>query len=508
MKTLIHDGLIVPATAGQPRLESGSILIEDDRIAAIGQSREFESLTSQAGIDVVDARESIVLPGLINAHMHSNESFEQGAYDNLPLELWLARCYPPSGVPAYGAREHYLRTMVCAIESIRSGVTTIQDDVINSYAKADFVDAAVEGAANAYQDSGLRSIITVSFIDTNFIDGRPFMREILPESELRSIERQPPPDYREQLQQFRDLYETWNGRNGRTSIILGPMSPQRISDDFFEEINTVSEDLNVAVHCHVDETRAQAVTARVFWGSSMVEHLHDIGALSPRLTINHGIWLTDGDIELLADNGCSVTHNPLSNMKLGSGVCPVRKLLAAGVNVAIGTDGTSTSDTADMFEAIRAASLLHKLGTHRHEEWISADEVFRMVLAGGARSTLLQDQIGSIEVGKKADIILVDRHAWGLIPLHDPFSQLAYSVNSGVVHTSIIDGRIVMRDRVLTMIDEDELRARIREEAERFRTDYWPAMQRSAETIIPYIEEMLRRCREYELEHAARPTGR
>jgi 5-methylthioadenosine/S-adenosylhomocysteine deaminase len=206
--------------------------------------------------------------------------------------------------------------------------------------------------------------------------------------------------------------------------------------------------------------------------------------------MNHAIWLTDRDMERMGAVGCSITHNPLSNLKLGSGICPVRRLLEAGVNVALGTDGLATSDTGDIIEAVRGGSLLHKIASHDMDRWISADEVFRMATLGGARSTGLADQVGSLQVGKKADIILLDRDAWGFIPLHDPVRQLAFSVTSEAVKHSIIDGRIVMRDRTIAVLDEAAIKGEVAESAERFRRDLWPKMQAAASRLAPYVRQV------------------
>jgi 5-methylthioadenosine/S-adenosylhomocysteine deaminase len=168
----------------------------------------------------------------------------------------------------------------------------------------------------------------------------------------------------------------------------------------------------------------------------------------------------------------------------------VRKLLDAGVNVALGTDGLATSDTADLIEAIRAASLIHKPGTHDYEKWVSAAEVFRMATLGGARSSLMEREVGSLEAGKKADVILLDRDAWGFIPLNDPVRNLAFSVTSEAVQTVIVDGRVVMRDRKITAFDEDAMRDRVRGAAERFRREHVPAMRDGAKRLEPYIREM------------------
>src|SRR5690606_17082934 len=244
----------------------------------------------------------------------------------------------------------------------------------------------------------------------------------------------------------------------RIRIVIAPCGPQRCSVEMLREINRLSESLGVPVHSHTLETRLQAVHAGQVWGKTAIEYLHELGLLSPRLTIVHGIWLTDRDVALLAEHGCSVVHNPLSNLKLGSGLCPVRKLLDAGVNVALGTDGLATSDTADLIEAIRVASLIHRPGSPDYDRWVSAAEVFRMATLGGARTGLMEREVGSLEPGKKADLILLDRDAWGLIPMSDPVRHLAYSITSEAVRTSIIAGRVITRDRRIRSLARGRLR--------------------------------------------------
>jgi 5-methylthioadenosine/S-adenosylhomocysteine deaminase len=275
-----------------------------------------------------------------------------------------------------------------------------------------------------------------------------------------------------------------------------------------QEANELSRQRDVGLHIHGLETKTQAVGAQALYNRTLVEHLGDIGLLSPRLTVNHAIWLSRREIELLGEHGCSITHNPLSNMKLGSGVCPVRLLLDAGVNVALGTDGTTTSDTADIVEAIRAASLLHKIGSHKPEEWVSAAEAFRMATLGGARSCLAGDKIGSLEPGKQADIVLLDRDAWGFIPLHDPVRQLAFSVTSEAVTHTIVAGRVLMRERRIETLDEAALEAEIAEAAERFRRDCMPAMRAGSERLAPYVRAIYDRATGQEVPLAHDPHRR
>jgi 5-methylthioadenosine/S-adenosylhomocysteine deaminase len=483
MSMLIKGGYVITGDASGTRHDEADILVDGDRIAAIGRDLASTLPADRCALEIIDARGAIVMPGLVNAHTHSNEGFEQGAYDNLPLELWLLESYPPWGMPRFSERQHYLRTMVTAIEAIRSGTTTVQDDLLHFFCTPEGLD----GAAAAYRDAGLRAVITVTMWDRPITQSLPFAREIIPPDLQAKLGATPPPSADDFLSLFHQHFRRWHGEAGRIRIALGPCGTQRCTDPLLEEVSALSRQHDIPVHCHVLETRTQAVTARELYNTTMIEHMRDVGMLGPRLTINHAIWLTQRDIELLGEHGCSITHNPLSNLKLGSGVCPIRRLQRAGVNVALGTDGLTTSDTADMVEALRAAALLHKIGTADYTEWVSADDAFVMATRGGARSCLAEREIGSLEVGKKADIILLDRGAWGFIPLNDPVRQLAYSVTSEAVTHTIVAGQVLMRDRVITVLDEAAIKAEVIACAERFRRDDMPRMRAGAQRLAPYI---------------------
>lgn len=503
MSILVRGGLVITGGADGRRIERGAVQIEGNRIAWVGADADVGPRADAPGTTIIDASRAIVLPGLINAHTHSNEAFEQGAYDNMPLEVWMMHNMPPFGMKRLSERDHYLRTMLCAVESIRSGVTTIQDDILTF-----FEPEAVNGAAQAYRDLGLRAVVTVTMLDCGFLDRRPFLRELVPPDLAAELDAMPVPGRAEQIALFMDHFKRWHAPEHGISIIPAPTSPQRCSNELLQESADIAARYDLAMHIHTDETKTQALAARHFWGKSLVERLHELGVLSPRLSLNHGIWLTPKDIALVGRAGCSVTHNPLSNMKLGSGICPVRALLEAGANVALGTDGLSSSDTADLMEALRAAALVNKLGGFDPERWISAHEAFHMGTQGGAYSTNLVKDVGSLEAGKKADIILLDRDAWGFVPLNDPIRQMAYSVTSEAVTHSIIDGRIVMKDRTLTLVDEASLKGQVREAAERFRRDHWPAMQAGAARVAPYIRQMHDRATALEIDFGHEPRVR
>lgn len=484
MAILVRQGRIQTNDTALTVLERGDVLLVGDRIAAVGPDLAREA-SAHPDLRVIEAAGSIVMPGFVDAHMHSNEGFEMGRYDNLPLEIWLSEVYPPFHVSELGWRMKYLRAMLVGIVSIRSGVTSLQDDVINLA----FTKEGVDATASAYRDLGLRAWLTASMWDESYCDSLPFLRRIMPSELVESLDALPLPGRDEQIALFRELRADWHGRDNMR-IILGPCGPQRCSEGLLEDVAALSADLDLPIHCHVLETRTQAVTGQEKYGSTLVQYLADVGCLTHRLTINHAIWLTDRDIEMLGSARASTTHNPLANLKLGSGVSPIRRLLKAGVNVALGCDGVASADTADMFAAFKAAAMLHKIGTHDYREWVSAHEVMHMATHAGARSSLMGDEVGSLEAGKRADVILLDRRHWGFIPLHDPVRQIAFSANSESVRTSIIAGRVVMEDRRLTLIDEDALREEIMAAAEAFRRDECPRMSRHAATVRPWLDRM------------------
>ena len=228
--------------------------------------------------------------------------------------------------------------------------------------------------------------------------------------------------------------------------MVAPSGPQRCTVELMEAADGLAQANSTAFHTHILESKVQAVAGQEFYGETLVQYMHDLGLLNRNTTIAHGVWVTDADIAFLGEAKCSVVHNTLSNMKLSSGVAPIRKLIDAGVNVALGTDGISTSDTPRMFDAMRAAGHLHNITTADYDAWLSAHEVLHAATLGGAYSALLEDDIGSIEVGKKADLVIMDLRNANFVPLNDARKHLVYSENGRSVETVIVDGEIVVPD--------------------------------------------------------------
>jgi len=481
MPILIKDAYFVPG-AGRAALPRADILIVNDRIVAIGPD-----LAATGADETIDASDRIVLPGFVNAHTHSNESFEQGFYDALPLEVWLLHKYPPFALKPLPRRVHYLRTMLLAIECVRSGVTTVQDDLINRLGELELFD----GAAEAHRDLGLRAAITTSMGDRDFVEPLPWVDEMLaPElrAELATLKAKP---WQEHIALFERHYAKWNdAADGRIQVILGPIGPQWCTDALMQAATEISLARGIPVHTHTLESKVHAVQGNMLYGKPIVEHLADIGVLTPNFTLNHAIWLTDRELDLVAEHRCSITHNPVSNLKLGAGVARVTELIARGVNIALGTDGTCTSDRADMLRSLAIAASVHRVGEMDYATWPTAQDAVRTATEGGARSALFHGDIGTVEVGKKADLVLYDRSDYGFIPLKDAVAQLTYAVNSEAVRTVLVDGRVVMRERHLTGIDEAAIKAEMKEEAERYLRDHVPEMEAAVTRFEPYWREM------------------
>jgi 5-methylthioadenosine/S-adenosylhomocysteine deaminase len=479
---LIRNGYVVPG-ANRSHLDGADIFIDDGRIAAIGPGLAQSEAIAARDPRVIDATKRIVIPGFINAHTHSNESFCQGFWDALPLEVWILHAYPPFSLTPLPERTHYLRTMLLAIESVRSGITTVQDDLINRLGET----AAFDGSASAYRDIGLRAAITTSMSDRPFLEPLPWVDELMAPAIKAELATLPTDTWQNELAMFERNFGRWHGAaGGRIRAILGPVGPQWCTDDLLQAATEVSLARGLPVHTHTLESKLQAVQGELMYGRPIVEHLDRLGVLTEHFTLNHAIWLTDHEIELVGARGASISHNPLSNLKLGSGIARVRDLKNAGVNVALGTDGTSTSDRADMLRSLGMAALIHRVGDMDYETWVTAEEAFEMATEGSARSCGLGAEIGVLEVGRKADLVLIDREDYGFIPLYRPVAQLAYAVNSDAVRTVLVDGEIVMEERVLTKIDEASIKAEMIEVATAFVRDHMPRMESMAARFLPY----------------------
>ena len=448
---------------------SGALLLENGLVdVGGGEFRRSDLAVSDGRIvaeappdaERVDCSRYLVVPGMVNAHNHSNENWFRGMWDNLPLEPWMLFSYPALAAPAQTPDEIYLRTVLGAIEQLRSGATCVVDFL---YELDGFSDESLDAVVRGYRDAGLRALIALGIGDRAYHETVVLDEGLVSRELIDRLERDKPPSW-DVLERFvRDAVEKFHRPDEGISICPAPSGPQRCTDEMLVGCAALADELDLAIHIHVLETRMQAVSGQRMYGKTLVEHMDAIGFLGPRVCFAHGVWLTPRDIEIVRDRDVSIAHNPLSNMKLGSGIAAVPTLLAEGVNVALGTDGMSSNDGLDMFAALKQAALLHKLWGIDYERWTGALEAWQLATIGGARAAGDGEGLGRLEVGRRADVVLLDLDSHVFTPLNDALRQLAFGSTTLAVDSVLVGGEWKVREGRVVTVDEHDVLARARE---------------------------------------------
>jgi 5-methylthioadenosine/S-adenosylhomocysteine deaminase len=459
---VLRNALALLGEKATLRTERADITIAGTRIASVSPP----STLPPRPVDI-DASRLFVTPGLVNGHYHSWDHYQKGCLENLPLEPMMAYMRPPKPIPLT-PRDVYLRTMLGAIEALRTGTTLLVDDLsLGAVYSRDNVEAALQ----AYEDSGIRALVGFSMIDRSIVDSFPFVDECFPPDQLAALRALPRPQGEQLLALCRELAVARHPSRSRVGLIIAPSAPQRCTDGFLRACREIADTHGLATMIHVQETRLQAVTAQAWHGRTFIEHLADVGFLGPHTTVVHGTWLAEREIGILAASGATVQHNPWSNLMLGSGVAPLRAMLDAGVNVALGSDGMASTLTCSMLNVLGTAAALGKVRDPEPSTWLSAREVWDMGTRGGARALGMEERLGRIEAGMTADLVgyRLDRVAF--TPLNDALVQLVYAERGANIDLVVVDGSPVMRDGRLTQIDETALLAEAAETHTRLQPD-------------------------------------
>ncbi|MFT3666722.1 amidohydrolase family protein [Piscinibacter sp.] len=430
----------------------------------------------------------LLAPGLINGHQHSHEHFQRGRTENLPLELWqhLVRGRMPLKLTP---RQAYLRAQIGAIEALRTGCTTLVDDLaLGAAIDRELVDAVLQ----AYDDSGVRALLGFAMMDKPMVDNFPFVDQLLPAPLAESLRAAPRPGADEFVALMRSLAPGRNPRERRVGVLVSASAPQRCSDGFLMRLRGLADELALPVITHVQETRMQVVTGLQFYGTPIVEHLAKIGFLKPATSLIHAVWLNPREIAALAETGATAQHNPWSNLLLGSGVQPVRELLDAGVNVSLGSDGSCSTVTTNMLQVVGTAAGLSKLRGHAGARWLSAREAWQAGTLAGGRALGFGDTLGSLKVGARADLVGYRLDSVSFTPLNDPLRQLVYAERGAGVDFSMVDGQVAMQAGRLTRIDEAALLEEIATEFHGLAGRYAEA-EADAAPVIAAVEAIYRR---------------
>ncbi len=432
------------------RLARADLLVRNGVIEAVGQ------LPTMGDADELSATGCVVMPGFVNAHMHSGENFNPGLYENLPLDLWYLHSHQVLRERPPDRDEIYLRTLLGAIRMLRAGTTTVGDFLFEAPAIS---PATVEPVLAAYRDAGLRVSLILGVSDKPYLQSLPWRGGVVP----RAAATEPAPqDAEEILNVAMEVVERWHTPGGMIQIGLGPSAPQRCSERLLRETMRLAEQGDLVWHTHVLETKSQACTGPEWYGHSLVEHLRRLELLGPRTSLVHGVWLSQSDIDLIAASETNVIHCPVSNLRLGDGVNPIPALMRAGVNIGLGTDGRGCDEQMDAVGLARQAALLHKDWGTPYREWITANQALTMAGTAGARCLGLRSQESGLEVGAAADFVLYDLSSLTFTPLNDFHRQLVYGGQPGDLRAVVVDGRLVVDGGRVVSIDESAVLAEAR----------------------------------------------
>jgi 5-methylthioadenosine/S-adenosylhomocysteine deaminase len=426
---IIRGGTVVTMDGSRRVIENSGVAIKGGRIVAVDDTADIDR--KYAAREVINATGKVVIPGLINGHTHVPMTLFRGIADDLDLQDWLTKYIFPA--EAKNVTEDFVRvgTRLGLAEMIRSGTTTYCDMYY-------FEDAIADETFKA----GMRGVLGETVIDFPVADNKTY------EAGLAYSEK---------------FIQKWKG-NALIVPAIAPHAPYTVSEEHLKAARALSDRLRSPIVIHISETKREVDDSLKTKGASPVVYLNRIGFLNDRVIAAHMVWPTEGELGVLKKLGVGIVHNPQSNMKLASGTAPVPEMLKENLPVGLGTDGAASNNDLNLWEEMDTAAKLHKLISN-DPKVVSAEEAFEMATIRGARAMHLDKEIGSIETGKRADIVIVDLDALNQTPFYNIYSDLVYATKAGDVRTVVIEGRIVMRDRRLLTLNEETIKA----DARRYR---------------------------------------
>ena len=415
MNVLIKNALLLDMVGSQPNIKKADVYIEENRISKISENINLEN------VKIIDAAGKVLMPGFVNAHTHLPMSIFKGYKDDRTLMDWLNNAIFPVE-DKMESDDFYYNSCLSILEMIKSGTTTCNDMYFGT-----------ERIIDAVEKMGIRANVSWCLSDGTI---------------------------RDKIDKTREYAEKYNKPDSRIKVFASFHAPYTCNPDTISKCVSLAQELNVGIHVHLAETLDEEVTIKERYGKTPTEYLNDLNVFDVKTILAHGIYLSDSDIEILKNKNVGIVHNPISNCKLASGICNIGKLHQNNISVGIGTDGSGSTTTLDMFEEMKLTAYLQKVNT-LNPVAINAYDILKMVTIEGAKVLGLEDEIGTIEEGKKADLILIDMNKTHLYPINDIAANLVYSANGADVDTVIIDGNIVMENRKVNVIDENKLYEKI-----------------------------------------------
>lgn len=417
-RKLFYNGTIITSNTKNEVFANGAIGIEGEKIVYVGTTPEDVASYDEK----IDLKGNILLPGLVNTHGHTPMSLLRGYADDLHLQTWLEdKIWPLEA--KYTPEHAKWGAKLSILEMIRTGTTTFVDMYDN-----------MDEIAKSVEEAGIRGVLCRGVIG--------FGSEEIRQSKLKEAS---------------DFAKSWNnGANGRITTMLSPHSPYTCSPEYISQIIDKAVQLDVPLHTHMSETKFEVEKNIEEYGATPVRHLEKLGFFDRPSLVAHAVHVNDEDIQILADKDVKVSHNIISNLKLGSGIAPVGKMLQKGVTVSLGTDSVASNNNLDLFEELKAAATVHK-GLAQDATVITAQEALRMATINGAEALWLEERLGSLEEGKDADFIVVNSNQSFFYPKHNPVSHLVYSGSGRDVKDVYVQGKQILDNGQFLTIDEERV---------------------------------------------------
>ena len=433
---IVVGAVVITMDPARRIIADGAVLVRDDRIVEVGKAAALEA--RHPAEPVHRFPDHVVTPGLIDTHVHLAQALIRGCADDRGLIEWLCdRVWVLQG--QFTEDDGRVSARLCIAEMLRSGTTTFLESMLaHRY--------GFDGIAEAVRESGVRATLAKIVMDTpRYADAAFPMHPGMIE------------DRETGLRGTLEMHRRWHGAaDGRIRVWFGPRTPGAVTPELYREIARLAWRHGLGITMHLAEVRQDREFLQHAYGRLPVEFAEDVGLVGSHVVLVHMIWISEGEIQTLARTGTHVSHNPHSNTKLGSGICPVPALLRAGVNVALGCDGGPSNNTYDLVREMKLAACLHK-GVAADPLVVPAEQVLEMATLGGARALGLDREIGSLEPGKKADLAVFAMHRLHLTPSPNPISTLVYAAGGADVSDVMVDGRWIVRDSRLLTMDEDEV---------------------------------------------------
>lgn len=440
---LVEHGIVVTQDARRRVIRDGAVMIEGSRIVDVGKTDELHRKCAPE--HTIDASRRLVIPGLIDCHVHLAQALIRGCADDVSLLDWLGKyVWPLQG--NYDAEDGRVSARLCMLEMIKSGTTSFIESMIHTR-------YGFDGIARSLEESGMRGYLAKTIMDTPAYGRKQMMHEGMIEDGEKS------------LAETVAMFDRWNGKaNGRIGVWFGPRSLGACSKALYEKIAQEAAKRKAGITMHLCEVKEDLRYARRKFKKSPVSFANEIGLLTPRTVLAHAVWLTDRDIATLSKTWTNISHCPSSNTKLASGIARVPEMLKKGVNVALGCDGGPSNNSYDMIREMRLAAYIHKVRLS-DPMTMPAETVLEMATVRGARAMGMGDKLGTLEPGRLADIVLVNLDSVHMIPNNNPVSDLVYAGSGPDVDTVIVDGQIIMENRNVKTLNEREIIRQARERA-------------------------------------------